>query len=585
MLDRASLFPAVRSLIATTALLVGTPAAFATDVYNPANRQVSVPTLTVGNATFTNAVLTVGTIVTQPSGTSAKGTRDSYDPATGYLTVPAVTVGGSTFFNAVVTVSGLDSAGTVTGADTYDGSALTIPSIQVGNTIYDGVVVAVASIVSHPGGMPTALADSYNPSNGELTIPAVQVLGGSAYTNVTIKVGAIKSIVSSHPVPPAIVSHRITLAGDSTYAYVLLVRADGSIVTAGNMPGGNPTPINGTPASLIASASPAAAVSVDPLSGTSFALQASGTVLGWGVNFAMGSQPYPNATSYLGVVETIPVPTIAAPVVVAEAAGVVELKALEGYGLTRHADGSVWLLSGVSSYNYQTAATSASALQLQGLASPIVSIGDPGFKGVFSPIFPLVDVAGNVTLAALTPPATTSNGFNYTYTAGYTLAPVGNLPKITQVSCGDDLLGPICLALSADGTVWAWGTANGFGQVGNGTTTGQTIPVLVAGLSGIVQVAVNSDNSYALAANGTVYAWGDSSGLGQAYSTSINSLVPNLVPNLTGIVEIAARGYDIIARDANGVIWGWGTNAQGELGTGNTAAVVTPTKFPGITLN
>jgi YD repeat-containing protein len=37
------------------------------------------------------------------------------------------------------------------------------------------------------------------------------------------------------------------------------------------------------------------------------------------------------------------------------------------------------------------------------------------------------------------------------------------------------------IALKNDGTVWAWGY-NGYGQLGDGTTTTRTTPVQVSGL-------------------------------------------------------------------------------------------------------
>jgi len=63
------------------------------------------------------------------------------------------------------------------------------------------------------------------------------------------------------------------------------------------------------------------------------------------------------------------------------------------------------------------------------------------------------------------------------------------------------------LAVAADGTVWAWGR-NANGQLGDGTTVNRYAPVQVIGLSGVVSVSAGSGHSLALKADGTVWAWG-----------------------------------------------------------------------------
>jgi hypothetical protein len=73
--------------------------------------------------------------------------------------------------------------------DSYNLSThqLTIPAIQVGQTIYTNVIVyiALSQVISIGGGAPTSTADSY--VNGVLTIPVVAA-NGSTYTNVAARV-------------------------------------------------------------------------------------------------------------------------------------------------------------------------------------------------------------------------------------------------------------------------------------------------------------------------------------------------------------------------------------------------------------
>src|SRR5580658_8162884 len=96
-----------RSIAAVLLLVAGTGQAFGTDTYSGGT--LSAPSVSIGNATFTNMVVTVSGIAKLPSGTTGNGTSDTYDPATNQLTVPNVQVGVNTFHNAIVTVGSLVS--------------------------------------------------------------------------------------------------------------------------------------------------------------------------------------------------------------------------------------------------------------------------------------------------------------------------------------------------------------------------------------------------------------------------------------------------------------------------------------------
>ncbi len=156
---------------------------------------LNIPTLTIGNATYTNVVVNVGSILSGPLSAAPLGTGDNYDPFTGQLTIPSVTLGGSSFSNVVATVASLVSVASVAGADSYNlgTSELTIPYVQYGTAIYHNVVIKVASIVGLANGMPNATWDSYNSANNQLSVPAVEV-AGHVYTNATVTVGSIVSL-------------------------------------------------------------------------------------------------------------------------------------------------------------------------------------------------------------------------------------------------------------------------------------------------------------------------------------------------------------------------------------------------------
>ena len=128
------------------------------------------------------------------------------------------------------------------------------------------------------------------------------------------------------------------------------------------------------------------------------------------------------------------------------------------------------------------------------------------------------------------------------------------------------------LALQRDGSVLAWGY-NGYGQLGDGTTASQTFPKRIAGLSDIRALAAGDNHSLALAANGQVWAWGYNAqgqlGLGNTANSQIPVQVLAASGNpLAGIVAVRAGGNFSLALAADGTLWAWGHNASGQLGDG-----------------
>jgi hypothetical protein len=153
-------------------LLIWASAAYA-DNYNAG--RLTLQSLAIGGATYADVVVNVGNIVSGPTGSAPSGTVDSYDPATGELTDQVVGDESNTYFNVVAKVSSLVSIGSVNGADAYDGKILTIPLVQVlGGSVYSNVVITIGKVLNSGGGMPANTQDVYDPATRELTIAAVQ---------------------------------------------------------------------------------------------------------------------------------------------------------------------------------------------------------------------------------------------------------------------------------------------------------------------------------------------------------------------------------------------------------------------------
>ena len=156
-------------------------------------------------------------------------------------------------------------------------------------------------------------------------------------------------------------------------------------------------------------------------------------------------------------------------------------------------------------------------------------------------------------------------------------APVPGLSRIRAISAGE----AHSLALDADGTVWAWG-ANGYGQLGDGTTSARLSPQQVPGLGDIQAIAAGSRHSLAVAADGTVWAWG-ANGYGQlGDGTAATRSVPVQVPGLAGIRAVAGGQEHSLALAADGTVWAWGDNFSHQLGDGTDTRRNTPVQVQGL---
>ncbi|HUI05158.1 MAG TPA: MBG domain-containing protein, partial [Acidimicrobiales bacterium] len=135
------------------------------------------------------------------------------------------------------------------------------------------------------------------------------------------------------------------------------------------------------------------------------------------------------------------------------------------------------------------------------------------------------------------------------------------------------------LAVGSDGNLYAWGD-NGNGQLGNNSTTSSTTPVVVAMPSGVTatSVAAGAAHSVALGSNGKVYDWGYNGfgQLGNASTTNSNHPVVAALPAGTTVVAVAA-GQDMSeAMTAGGLVYAWGDGATGALGDGKNVNETIP---------
>ncbi len=123
-----------------------------------------------------------------------------------------------------------------------------------------------------------------------------------------------------------------------------------------------------------------------------------------------------------------------------------------------------------------------------------------------------------------------------------------------------------------DGTAVASGT-NSEGQLGKGSTsTQETTPVAVSGLTGLTAVTAGGYHSLALKSDGTVHSFGRNDEGQLGINSRVDQATAVQVSSLSGVAAIDAGQYHSIVLTSSGNVWTFGKNDFGQLGTGSAAA-------------
>jgi hypothetical protein len=180
------------------------------------------------------------------------------------------------------------------------------------------------------------------------------------------------------------------------------------------------------------------------------------------------------------------------------------------------------------------------------------------------------------------------NGTLASFAAGEKPEPFAGIDNVAAISAGTFHI----LALKKDGTVWAWGKNDSW-QLGNQALSKNknalhsAVPVQVTGIKNAIAVSAAGVNSYALLADGTVWAWGNGNlgmaGDGGNVTTNITLRlagrpVPVQVKGITNAIAIAGP----MALLADGSVMSWGVGYYGTLGNGTAASSSTPVQVSGI---
>lgn len=156
--------------------------------------------------------------------------------------------------------------------------------------------------------------------------------------------------------------------------------------------------------------------------------------------------------------------------------------------------------------------------------------------------------------------------------------PLPAATTITAIAAGNS---ETAYALRSDGTMWAWGR-NWYGETGTGAPPRTSVlPTRVVGLTDVVTIGAGSENGYAVTADGRVWSWGTDhwGALGTGAPCTEPELcrtnVPVAVTGLTAPVAIDGTSGTTLALAADGTVWAWGRNAEnGNLGNGTSGECV-----------
>jgi len=153
---------------------------------------------------------------------------------------------------------------------------------------------------------------------------------------------------------------------------------------------------------------------------------------------------------------------------------------------------------------------------------------------------------------------------------------VPGLVGVTQIALNE---GHVC-ALLGGGTAKCWGI-NTYGQLGDGTTTDQLSPIPLGSLSGIAQIAVGGTGSCARLTDGSLRCLGQGYVVCDAAAPIGVHSTPIAISAASGATEIGLGGAHACV-SVSGAFKCWGTNYRGQLGDGTTTDRFAPTTISGL---
>jgi alpha-tubulin suppressor-like RCC1 family protein len=154
--------------------------------------------------------------------------------------------------------------------------------------------------------------------------------------------------------------------------------------------------------------------------------------------------------------------------------------------------------------------------------------------------------------------------------------PIGGTLRFTSISVG----GLHACALNAQGRAYCWGF-NGFGQLGDGTTTDRPTPAPIGGPVRFAALRAGYVHTCGVTGSGLTYCWGLNEFGQLGDGTQEDRAVPTRVAGGERFTSVATGGLHTCGVRVDQSVACWGYNAFGQLGIGTPEAQLSPASLSG----
>ena len=168
-----------------------------------------------------------------------------------------------------------------------------------------------------------------------------------------------------------------------------------------------------------------------------------------------------------------------------------------------------------------------------------------------------------------------------------TAARVLDLNDVQAITARGDPSSPRTIVLRSDGSLWGWGD-NRYCQLGDTVAalgSALSTPVRLANLShlgvSVSDIANGDYHGIARTPDGAAWTWGRNNEGQLGDGTTTTQCMPIQVPGISAVETVGAGAEHTFVTTQEGLVWGWGSNNQGQLGLGDYNSRPKPTQMKG----